>query len=123
VLDDDLELQKQVWSPDKASYLALAESLTEPGKWHTHIDSLDRGWPPICATRWSRTQTPVCSKGIGTLVVSPSDRAGPPVLPTSAAGCPSPPAPQHLDRQVIGAGLDMLVEPLGDVVGRAVGDE
>jgi len=41
VLEDDLELQKQVWTPGKAGYLALAESLSEPGEWQAHMDSLD----------------------------------------------------------------------------------
>jgi MerR family transcriptional regulator, thiopeptide resistance regulator len=41
VIEDDLELQKQVWTPDKPGYIALAESLTEPSEWHAHMDSLD----------------------------------------------------------------------------------
>lgn len=32
VLDDDLALQRKVWSPDKASYIALAEALDEPSE-------------------------------------------------------------------------------------------
>jgi DNA-binding transcriptional MerR regulator len=42
VLDDDLDLQRQVWNPDKAGYIALSESLTEPSEWRAHMDSLDR---------------------------------------------------------------------------------
>jgi DNA-binding transcriptional MerR regulator len=41
VLDDDLDLQRQVWNPDKAGYIALSESLTEPSEWRAHMDSLD----------------------------------------------------------------------------------
>lgn len=41
VLDDDLALQKQVWTPAKESYTALAESLCEPSEWRAHMDSLD----------------------------------------------------------------------------------
>jgi DNA-binding transcriptional MerR regulator len=41
VLDDDLKLQKQVWTPDQAGYIALAESLSEPSEWRAHMDSLD----------------------------------------------------------------------------------
>jgi MerR family transcriptional regulator, thiopeptide resistance regulator len=41
VLEDDLALQRKVWSPDKDSYTQLAEALTEPSEWRTHLDSLD----------------------------------------------------------------------------------
>jgi len=41
VLDDDLALQRQVWTTDKESYTALAESLSEPSEWRAHMDSLD----------------------------------------------------------------------------------
>lgn len=43
VLDDDLALQRKVWSPDKASYIQLAQSIAEPSEdpWKAHLDSLD----------------------------------------------------------------------------------
>ena len=41
VLDDDLALQRKIWSPDKTSYIALAQALTEPSEWRAHLDELD----------------------------------------------------------------------------------
>jgi MerR family transcriptional regulator, thiopeptide resistance regulator len=41
VLEDDLALQRKVWSPDNDSYTQLAQALTEPSEWRTHLDSLD----------------------------------------------------------------------------------
>lgn len=41
VLDEDLALQRQLWTPQKDSYVALAESLVEPSEWRTHLDTLD----------------------------------------------------------------------------------
>jgi DNA-binding transcriptional MerR regulator len=41
VLDDDLALQKKIWSPDKDGYTALAESLSEPSEWRAPMDSLN----------------------------------------------------------------------------------
>ena len=41
VLEDDLALQRKVWTPTKDGYLQLAEAITEPSEWRTHLDSLD----------------------------------------------------------------------------------
>lgn len=41
VLDDDLALQRKLWSPDKASYIALAEALEEPSELRSHYDAQD----------------------------------------------------------------------------------
>ncbi|WP_102143541.1 TipAS antibiotic-recognition domain-containing protein [Mycobacterium hubeiense] len=41
VLDDDLALQRKLWSPDKASYIALAEALQEPSDLRSHYDAQD----------------------------------------------------------------------------------
>ena len=41
VLEDDLALQRKVWSPHKDGYIQLAEAITEPAEWRTHLDSLD----------------------------------------------------------------------------------
>jgi DNA-binding transcriptional MerR regulator len=41
VLEEDLVLQRKVWMPDKNSYTRLAEALTAPSEWRTHLDSLD----------------------------------------------------------------------------------
>jgi DNA-binding transcriptional MerR regulator len=39
VLDDDLALQRKLGSPDKASYIALAEALREPSDLRPHYDT------------------------------------------------------------------------------------
>lgn len=41
VLDDDLALQRKLWSPDKSSYVALAEALDEPSELRAHYDAVD----------------------------------------------------------------------------------
>ncbi len=41
VLDDDLTLQRTIWSPDKASYIALAEGLREPSELRSFYDTVD----------------------------------------------------------------------------------
>ena len=41
VLEDDLALQRKVWTPTKDGYLQLAQAITEPSEWRTHLDSLD----------------------------------------------------------------------------------
>ena len=41
VLDDDLALQRKLWSPDKASYIEQAEGLTEPSELRTHYNAQD----------------------------------------------------------------------------------
>lgn len=40
-VDDDLALQRKLWSPDKASYIALAEALREPSELRSHYDAQD----------------------------------------------------------------------------------
>jgi MerR family transcriptional regulator, thiopeptide resistance regulator len=41
VLDDDLALQRKLWSPDKAGYIALAQALEEPSELRSHYDAQD----------------------------------------------------------------------------------
>ena len=41
VIEDDMALQRKVWSPHKDGYIQLAEAITEPSEWRTHLDSLD----------------------------------------------------------------------------------
>jgi len=41
VLEDDLALQRKVWTPTKDGYIQLAQAITEPSEWRTHLDSLD----------------------------------------------------------------------------------
>ncbi|WKG00784.1 MerR family transcriptional regulator [Mycolicibacterium sp. HK-90] len=41
VLDDDLAVQRKLWSPDKASYIALAEALRQPSDLRSHYDAQD----------------------------------------------------------------------------------
>jgi DNA-binding transcriptional MerR regulator len=41
VLEDDLELQRKLWTPTKDGYIQLARAITEPSEWRTHLDSLD----------------------------------------------------------------------------------
>ena len=41
VLEDDLALQRKVWTPTQDGYTQLAQAVTEPGEWRTHLDSLD----------------------------------------------------------------------------------
>lgn len=41
VLDDDLALQRKLWSPDKVSYIALAEALQDPSELRSHYDAQD----------------------------------------------------------------------------------
>ncbi len=41
VLDDDLAVQRKLWSPDKASYIALAEALRQPSELRSHYDAQD----------------------------------------------------------------------------------
>jgi MerR family transcriptional regulator, thiopeptide resistance regulator len=45
VLEDDLALQRKVWTPHKEGYIKLAEALTEPSEWNAHLDSLDPRLP------------------------------------------------------------------------------
>ncbi|WP_197906151.1 MerR family transcriptional regulator [Mycolicibacterium litorale] len=45
VLDEDLALQRKVWSPDRDGYVRLAEALTEPSEWNAHMVSLDPRLP------------------------------------------------------------------------------
>jgi DNA-binding transcriptional MerR regulator len=37
----DFQSFNDQWTPDKESYTALAESVSEPSEWRTHMDSLD----------------------------------------------------------------------------------
>jgi DNA-binding transcriptional MerR regulator len=39
VLDDDLALQRKLWSPDRAGYIALAEALQEPSELRSYYDA------------------------------------------------------------------------------------
>jgi DNA-binding transcriptional MerR regulator len=41
VLDDDLALQRKLWSPDKAGYIALAQALEEPSELRSHYNAQD----------------------------------------------------------------------------------
>lgn len=41
VLDDDLALQRTLWNPDKAGYIALAEALDEPSELRSHYNAHD----------------------------------------------------------------------------------
>ena len=41
VLDEDLALQRKLWSPDKANYIALAEALQESSDLRSHYDAQD----------------------------------------------------------------------------------
>ncbi|MCZ0730683.1 MerR family transcriptional regulator [Mycolicibacterium iranicum] len=41
VLDDDLALQRKLWSPDKASYIEQAEGLSEPSELRTYYNAQD----------------------------------------------------------------------------------
>lgn len=41
VLDEDLTLQRRLWNPDRASYVAQAEGLQEPSELRTHYDAQD----------------------------------------------------------------------------------
>jgi len=45
VLDEDLALQRKVWTPDRDGYVRLAEALTEPSEWNAHMVSLDPRLP------------------------------------------------------------------------------
>jgi DNA-binding transcriptional MerR regulator len=45
LLEDDLALQRKVWSPDREGYVRLAEALTEPSEWNSHLASLDPRLP------------------------------------------------------------------------------
>jgi MerR family transcriptional regulator, thiopeptide resistance regulator len=41
ILEEDLALQRKVWTPTKDGYTQLAEAVTEPSEWRTHLDSMD----------------------------------------------------------------------------------
>jgi DNA-binding transcriptional MerR regulator len=41
VLDEDLALQRKLWSPDKAGYIALAEALQEPSELRSYYNAHD----------------------------------------------------------------------------------
>ena len=41
VLEDDLALQRKVWTPTKDGYIQLAEAMAEPSEWRTHLESMD----------------------------------------------------------------------------------
>jgi MerR family transcriptional regulator, thiopeptide resistance regulator len=41
VLDDDLALQRKLWSPNRAGYIALALALDEPSELRSYYDAQD----------------------------------------------------------------------------------
>jgi hypothetical protein len=61
VVDDDLALQRKLWSPDKASYIALARALEEPSELRSHYYAQDPAWSATCVKRCWPTPTVGCS--------------------------------------------------------------
>ncbi|KWX20978.1 hypothetical protein AFM11_27745 [Mycolicibacterium wolinskyi] len=45
VLDDDLALQRKLWTPTKAGYIELAEALDEPSELRAHYEAQDARLP------------------------------------------------------------------------------